>query len=566
MAKNYLIINSNRIEKKLLVYYKNKNYKLICINLESALFCKNNKLKFYFFESFLNNQDKNFIFKKRIQIWNRIFNFKKSTSLIKKIITYDYYSLHYFLDSLITGHHLAKKLSFFNSNHIVYYGERIDYKNFFEFYSKKQNAIVLGSFFNHCNTKTKITFINQNSSNIYHINFFRSLGQKFINLMIRLIKKTTIIISIFKNKKKYVDVIFLNKNELFRFSNIKKKITLFLLGINENSEFMIKYKNIFNHNISFYNNYDQTCYKSKIQPIFKIINKKIIKNYKKEFNNFDHYINKYFFYRINKLLNQYFTIQRHFKNKEIKNIFISNLWDLESFMPVLSLDKVYTGFNYLIPHSTLLPTYLSNSRSVLLYQDKLEKLIHKKKLNFKKNPFKSKVNEYIFNDKLLNLQKNKKKRLIVLLQNNFPISDIISSDNHRNIILKNLEKLNIFFSKINDVDIYIKMHPLLEQETFWKNYFSSYLKKFTLIQNCSSEFINKNFKKFLFLYYPNKIYLNLIKKNKVAVMSDSFTIDHKNLQILLSKNIKLARFQKLIKKKNTVTIKSESDLLKYIRQ
>ena len=49
-------------------------------------------------------------------------------------------------------------------------------------------------------------------------------------------------------------------------------------------------------------------------------------------------------------------------------------------------------------------------------------------------------------------------------------------------------------------------------------------------------------------------------------MSDSFTIDHKNQQILSSENIKLTRFQKLIKKKNTVTIKSESDLLKYIRQ
>ena len=110
------------------------------------------------------------------------------------------------------------------------------------------------------------------------------------------------------------------------------------------------------------------------------------------------------------------------------------------------------------------------------------------------------------------------------------------------------------------------MHPLLEQETFWKNYFSTYLKKFTLIQNCSYEFIDKNFKKFLFFHYPNKIYFNLIKKNTVAVMSDSFKIDHKNQQILSSENIKLTRFQKLIKKKNTVTIKSESDLLKYIRQ
>lgn len=196
---NYIFINTETPERKFLNFYKKKNYKFICINLNSIIFCKKNKLKFFLLESFFNKNDKKKIILLRSKIWKNIFfNKEKNIDIVKKIISLDYYSLHYFLDSILSGYLLAQKKKFKNIRKIIYYGENFNNTNYFEFYSKKQNLILLKSFFNNCNRDIKIRYVITKSVEKKSI--------KIINNIKKIIIKTMKKIFFFNYKKKILKI------------------------------------------------------------------------------------------------------------------------------------------------------------------------------------------------------------------------------------------------------------------------------------------------------------------------------------------------------------------------
>ena len=74
---NLIFINIDKPKLSILNLYKKKNYKFICINLDSIIFCKKNKFKFFLLESYLNQEDKRKITQLRTKIWKNIFYKKK---------------------------------------------------------------------------------------------------------------------------------------------------------------------------------------------------------------------------------------------------------------------------------------------------------------------------------------------------------------------------------------------------------------------------------------------------------------------------------------------------------
>ena len=550
-----VILNSNTINLKIINSFLKKDYKIFCINNNSIYFCLNNKIKFSYFDNFLNlNEKKNFCLFLR-QIWKKIFLQNQKKGIILKLISYDYYSLHYFFLSLYQGRYIAKKKYFKNLKNIVYIGEDFSNIKYFNYNSKLQNTVLLKEFFDNLDIKPKL-FLEKKK-----INFLKKIQdylKKIITIILSPVFSLFSFVKIRLSKKKRI--LFLNHHEIFRNQNFKKDFLIHNSNP-DNYNLKLKFKFLFDKEIIIKNFFTKKNLKKNQKKEMDQLIHQFYKNIKKEdkfLKKYQNFFDKYFFERIAKIYNHYHNLKSLFYHYKIKDIAVSNLWDLESFLPVLVFDNLKK--NYLIPHSNIYPTINFNEKSVLILNDKFEKKFHPKKIRFIRNKNKFILDEYQATN--FNFKKNyekKTKDILFLSQSLTPDIESVSFFSQKSFFFSNIHHLNkIKNSKFKAYNFYIKLHPAMMDHELINFLKSEYTNLIFIGSNVNYKHLSIRFQKFFLFEFPVKIGISLIKDKKKVYF---FKYNDHEIHTSTNKN-----FKKIFKNyKNLKYLKNISKLEKVLR-
>jgi hypothetical protein len=505
-ANRCLILNSHNLNLRIINKYVNNKYKIFCVNNESIIFCLKNNIKFYFFEDLLKTEERSNILKKIEKIWRDLLLAEQEKNEIYEIIEKDYYSLHYFFLSYVQGIYFSKQAYFKNLSKLVYYGENFKNIDFFRYYSPNQNLVLLNTFFSNLRIKPKLNFSQKAYNNKQKIFSFIT---KPISILNELIYKIKLIFT------KSNTIVFLKSGEIHRYKFLSKKFPIFCLDINNyNYKKKIEYisnKNILYSNFFLKNNKNET---SQINLAYNKFlentkNKNIIIS--KKFNLF---FFKYFNYRLKQLVETKKALKKIFINKKINTIFISNLWDIESYMPVLSFDRL--NKIYLLPHSTTYPTFNFKENCYFIYSHRIQKKFQPKNLRFKRMKLQYIYDEYqTSNNNKIKISPNK-KNILFLSQGLPPGNQAISVFFKKSSFYKNLELINKIEKKYNEkIQFFVKLHPSINNSNFIEDLQKVFCNLIFIQEQISYDFMKQNFNTFILAEFPVKIGLSLLidKKN-----------------------------------------------------
>jgi hypothetical protein len=558
--KKCLFLNLSNPKLEDLDYYIKHQYIIYCVNLSSIIFCKENNINFYYLDNLASKQDKKKILENSKKLWEFLFKKKKNKidTILDRILSHDYYSLHYFFISYFSGKYLARNTHILKFDQIIYLGESFEKISLFSAHSIHQDKVFLHEFFKNLKDKKIIIKIKDNKSHTNFSNkyfFFRKL---FFNVLIFFI--FLISDSLNKFQKKFFlkkNIIFINARELYRFKSLKKKYSIFFIGSKIRLEKITKLKNILDSSVlNLNNNKSKIFYKKNLFDELYINFKKKCVNLKNNLNiNYRIFFKEYFYNRLPLLLKQYHSIRDEFSNIDLENIICSNLSDVESYIPILALENKVKNV-FLIQHSTFYPTINYNNKTTLYVSDSLQKFLQPKDLKIKY------TKKYVFDEYPFNLNstfkiKKKKTNVLILSQSFPPSEDVNSFFMPKSFFFKKLDWLENFFKEKCIFNVYLKMHPAMEQNYQLCNYIEKNFKQIKLLKNFSYKNLSSNFNNFILMEFPVKIALNLLKNKK----NISFLSFHEVEKFFIYKK----NFNKILKLlPNAKIINSYSDLKNYL--
>ena len=507
IANRCLILNSYNLNLRTINKYVNNKYKIFCVNNESIIFCLKNNIKFFFFEDLLKTGERSNILKKIEKIWRDLLLAKQEKNEIYEIIEKDYYCLHYFFLSYFQGIYFSKQVYFKNLSKLVYYGENFKNIDFFSYYSPNQNLVLLNTFFSNLKIKPQLNFSEKIYSNKKKI---FSLITKPISILNELIYKIKLIFT------KSNTFVFLKSDEIHRYKFLSKKFPIFCLSIN-NYNYKKKIEYILNKNILYSNFFIKNKNNKNETNQINLAYNKFLENAKNKnkiiLKKFNLFFYKYFNYRLKQLLETKKTLKKIFINKKIKSIFISNLWDIESYMPVLSFDRL--NKIYLLPHSTTYPTFNFKENCYLIYAHIIQKEFQPKNLKFKRIKLKYIYDEYpVTKNNKIKVNANK-KNILFLSQGLPPGNQAISVFFKKSSFYKNLELINKIKKKNTEkIEFFVKLHPSINNSNFIEDLKKVFSNLKFIQEQISYDFMKKNFNTYILAEFPVKIGISLLLDRK----------------------------------------------------
>ena len=549
-----LILNTSSPNQKIVKKYIKNNYKIFCVNNNSIIFCLKNNIKFSYFEDLLNFKHRLYFLNEIKKIWSELLLSKQKKNEIYSILKRDYYALSYFFLSCIQGVYISKHTYFRNLNKVTYYGENFKNIEFFSYYSTKLNLVLISTLFSNLSVKPKLIF----TKKLYDIKKNKyTLATKLISVLNNLICKIKLILT------KSNTFVFLQSGEIYRFKFLSKKYPVFSLKTN-NHDSRNKIKFLFNKNIIYSNFYLKNKITLNINDQINFAYNQFLDNSRnKKFlflKKFKLYFYNYFNFRLKNLAESKFELQRIFLNKNIDNIIISNLWDFESYLPIMVFNRIKKVF--LLPHSILYPTDLYKhypKNSYFLYSKEIEKKIQPKNLKFKKLKMQFIKDEYpVTKNKKIKINNKTKKNFLFLSQDFPPAIDTISIFNKKSSFYKKLNWLNSTQDKNEDkIRLFVKLHPSINNSSFIENLEKLFSNLIFIKEQISYEDLKKNFNTFILSTFPVKIGISLLLDKKKIYF---FDLDGDSK--LLSNKI---NFNKIFKSKNIYQFKNKKDLIKIFK-